>query len=174
MNTPNNKRRRASQEKIESSFIQLLQTQSLAQITVTELCRMAGVNRTTFYANYLDVYDLAESVQKKLEEEVWQLYQEERDQRIHSYNFLKLFQHISENQAFYKTYFKLGVDNRYLITEYAIWLTSKYHDDPCIEYRVEFFRNGLNAVIKKWLDSDCRESPEEIFAIIQREYTDRL
>ena len=29
---------------------------------------------------------------------------------------------------------------------------------------------GLNAVVKKWLNNDCKESPEEIDAIIKSEY----
>ena len=39
-----------------------------------------------------------------------------------------------------------------------------------IEYHIEFFGNGLNAVIRKWLENDCREAPEEIYSIIQEEY----
>ena len=39
MNTPNNKRRRQSVEKIEKAFVELLQTRELSQITVSDLCR---------------------------------------------------------------------------------------------------------------------------------------
>lgn len=38
---------------------------------------------------------------------------------------IKLFRHIYENQSFYRTYFKLGVDNRLALTEYTIWQASK-------------------------------------------------
>lgn len=108
MNKPNNKRRKDSQKRIETAFIRLLQDRELNQITVTEICKAAQVNRTTFYANYLDIYNLADAVQKRLEEEVIGLYQEERERQYNSNNFLKLFCHIKENQIFYKTYFKLG------------------------------------------------------------------
>ena len=57
MNTPNNKRKRESRQKIEKVFIQLLQTKELNEISVTEICKEAHLNRSTFYANYLDVYD---------------------------------------------------------------------------------------------------------------------
>jgi hypothetical protein len=30
--------------------------------------------------------------------------------------------------------------------------------------------SGLNAVIKKWLENDCQETPEEINQIIKDEY----
>ncbi len=173
MNTPNNKRRRESQKRIEMAFVQLLQANDLNQITVTELCKRAKVNRTTFYANYLDLYDLADAVQKKLEAEVAELYREEREQKYNSNDFLKLFRHIRENQIFYQTYFKLGVDGRFQLTEYDVQLAAACHNSEHIEYHIEFFRNGLNALIKKWLQNDCKETPEEIFSILTSEYGSR-
>lgn len=170
MNTPNNRRRRASQEKLMVAFVKLLQTNDLHQITVTELCKRAGVNRTTFYANYLDVYDLADAVQKRLEADVAGLYREEREKRYNSNNFLKLFRHVRENQLFYQTYFKLGLDGRFQVTEYDVQQAAARHGEQYIEYHIEFFRHGLNAILKKWLENGCRETPEEIAAILASEY----
>ena len=91
MNTPNNKRRKESQRKMEAVFVQLLQERAINQITVTDICKGAGVNRTTFYANYQDIYALADAVKKHLEEDVQELYREEWDRGYGSHNFLKLF-----------------------------------------------------------------------------------
>lgn len=66
MNVQNNKRKRLSQEKIEKAFVTLLQGKELNQITVTDICKMTGLNRTTFYNNYLDIYDLADKIRLKL------------------------------------------------------------------------------------------------------------
>ena len=33
-----------------------------------------------------------------------------------------------------------------------------------------FFRSGFNALIKLWLENDCRESPEELYDILRQEY----
>ena len=52
MNVKNNKRRRESQEKIEKAFIELLQSRGISDITVSELIKISGLNRSTFYANY--------------------------------------------------------------------------------------------------------------------------
>lgn len=67
MNTPNNKRKRESVEKIEKVFIELLQSKELSQIRVSDICKKAQLNRTTFYSNYEDIYDLADSIRNKLE-----------------------------------------------------------------------------------------------------------
>ena len=171
MNMPNNKRRKDSQKRIETAFVRLLQHRELREITVTEICQSAGVNRTTFYANYLDIVDLANAVQKRLEMEIFDLYREEREQKYNSNDFLKLFRHIRENQIFYQTYFKLGLDGKFQITEYDIRQAAAYYDNRYIDYHVEFFRNGFNAMIKKWLKNGCRESPEEMFSILKAEYT---
>lgn len=46
-------------------------------------------NSSTFYANYLDVYDLAGKVVKRIEEDVFSLYKEERETKNNSHNYLK-------------------------------------------------------------------------------------
>lgn len=173
MNTPNNKRRKQSQEKIEKVFIELLQTKELNEISVTDICSISHLNRSTFYANYLDVYDLADKVKEKLEEEVKSLYADETTKKYNIIDYLKLFYHIKENQLFYKTYFKLGFDNKHSIFKYDTNLAKKYFDDKFIEYHIEFFKNGLNSIIKLWLKNGCKESPEEIDSIIKSEYAHR-
>lgn len=171
MNTPNNKRRRESRKRIETAFIRLLQSQELGEVRVTEICRMAEVNRTTFYANFIDVYDLAEAVQKELETQVLELYREEWERGIGSHDFLRLFRHIKENPLFYKTYFKLNREGKSRFMGYDVnEVAARFGDPRHLEYHIEFFRNGLNAVLRRWLQNDCRESPEEIAAIIDEEY----
>ena len=67
MNTVNNRRRRDSQEKIQKAFINLLQDRQMKDITVSDLIKATGLNRSTFYANYLDIYDLADKTRQMLE-----------------------------------------------------------------------------------------------------------
>lgn len=173
MNTPNNKKRKQSQEKIEKAFVELLQTKELNQIFVTDICKLTHLNRSTFYANYLDIYDLADKVKEKLEAEVKLLYIDEETNKYNSHNYLKLFYHIKENQLFYKTYFKLGFDNKYTIFQYDTNLAKEFFNDEFIEYHIEFFKNGLNSIIRLWLKNGCKETPEQIDSIIQSEYRHR-
>ena len=170
MNTPNNKRRKNSQEKIERAFVHFLQTKEINEISVTNICKEAKLNRSTFYANYLDVYDLAEKIVQKIENDVFMLYQEERETKNNTNDFLKLFRHIKENQIFYKTYFKLNRDKHFIIQQYDTNLSKLMYEDKFIDYHIEFFMAGLNAIVKKWLNNDCKESPEEIDHILKSEY----
>ena len=173
MNTPNNKRRRESRLRIETALVRLLQGKELAQISVKEICAAADVNRTTFYANYQDIYDLADAVQKSMEETVLGLYQEEQGEAVRRHDFTKLVYHIKENPIFYKTYFKLNVGDKLRFGAYDMQDAAAYYDRH-IDYHIEFFRHGFNAVIKMWLSRDCAESPEEIIAILKEEYGAKL
>ena len=170
MNTINNKRRKETRDKISKVFINLLQNKEINEITVTDICKLAKINRSTFYVNYLDIYDLADKIGKDLEQDVLSLYQEERETNHNSNNFLKLFKHIKDNQIFYKTYFKLNMDKNLITQEYDYHLSKELYNDKYIDYHMEFFKAGLNAIIKKWLDNGCKESPEEIEYILKSEY----
>ena len=74
MNTKNNRRRRESVEKIEKAFVQQLQSKELKSITVADICKETGLNRSTFYANFLDTYDLADKLRTVLENEFSALF----------------------------------------------------------------------------------------------------
>lgn len=173
MNTPNNKRRRESRLRIETALVRLLQDKELAQISVKEICAAADVNRTTFYANYQDIYDLADAVQKSMEETVLGLYREEQGEAVRRHDFTKLVYHIKENPIFYKTYFKLNVGDKLRFGAYDMQDAAAYYDRH-VDYHIEFFRHGFNAVIKMWLSRDCAESPEEIISILKEEYGAKL
>lgn len=173
MNTANNKRRRESVERIEKAFLDLLQSQEFNQVSISDLCKKAQLNRSTFYANYTDIYELADSIRDKLEDNLSVLYQDEIAIGYDSHDYLKLFRHIRENQIFYKTYFKLGYDNQYKIISYNTDLARQHFDNRFIDYHMAFFKSGLTQIIKMWLENGCRESPEDMFEIIQSEYRGR-
>lgn len=173
MNTPNNKRKKESIERIERVFIDLLQTKQLAEISVSDICKRAGLNRTTFYANYADIYGLADSIRDKLENNLSDLYRNEITGGFNSNNYLKLFRHIKDHPIFYKTYFKLGYDDNYKIFTYDTRLAQQHFQNRFIEYHMEFFKSGITKIIKLWLQNGCKESPEEMYEIIKSEYQGR-
>ena len=174
MNIKNNKRRRDSIERIQNAFVFFLQTQDLHEITVSDICKVAGVNRSTFYANFADVYDLSEKIIENLNNDLMMLYHDEIIKGNAKSDYVKLFYHIKENQSLYKTYFKLEKDRTNQNWFYFNELLSKeYFDNKHTDYHVEFFRNGFNALVKLWLFNGCVESPEELEEIIETEYKGR-
>ncbi len=172
MNTKNNKRRRESVAAIERAFITLLQERDFKNVTVSDICKETGLNRSTFYANFVDIFDLADHMRRKLEADFSAQFQPEAitDRADAS---LRMFRHIYENQLFYKTYFKLGYEKQHSIMIYDKEMADRDFCGEHVDYHIEFFRAGLNAIIARWLDGGCRESPEEMNSILIAEYRGR-
>lgn len=51
-----------TRESLEAGLLALLRDHDLADISVSALCRQAGVHRTTFYGHHRNIYELAASV----------------------------------------------------------------------------------------------------------------
>lgn len=162
--------KKVSEEKIEKVFLELIQEKDVKDITVSEICQKAGVNRTTFYVNYLDIYDLVDKIRIRMINEFADLFKDTRSEGHSRNNYLLMFRHIKDNQTFYKTYFKLGFDVNYEISSFDKELAFKKFDNKLIEYHMEFFAAGITAIIKKWLKDGCQESPEDIVMVIEEEY----
>ncbi|MBR3611147.1 MAG: TetR/AcrR family transcriptional regulator [Oscillospiraceae bacterium] len=173
MNVSNNARRKTSVARIENAYLELLQENKREEITVREIAKRAGINRSTFYANYTDISELEEKIKERLLSEFRAIYKEEVRKRSGSNDFLKLFYHIKDNQMLYRAYFRLGSGFSAEDIRYDPVQAEKYFKNKYIDYHIEFFYNGLNAVIKKWLEKGCAETPEEIEFIIKSEYAGR-
>jgi len=172
MNKPNNSKRKKSQEQIEKIFLQLIQKKNIDEISVSTICEKANLNRSTFYSNYIDIYDLTEKVKQQMEIEFAQ-FQLSNNAKQDEDGYLNMFKYIKDNQIFFKTYFKLESISMNFPTQYHIELAEKYYNNKYIDYHIEFFRAGLNAIIKKWLNNGCKETPEEINEIITSEYKNK-
>ena len=174
MNTKNNKRRRDSVAAIEKAFIQLLQEREFQEITVSDLCKLTSLNRSTFYANFEDIYALADHMRVRLEAEFSVQFDPVTNTAADGGSAaVRMFTHIRDNQLFYQTYFKLGYADQNRILTYDRARAEKDFHNLHIDYHIEFFRAGLNAIIKRWLAGGCKESPEEMADILKTEYFGR-
>ncbi len=117
----------------------------LNQLSVTELCDVAGIDRSTFYANYEDVSALANEYAAKIEKHLEEQPHKEND-------FSWIFDYIKEHPDLFKIYFKLGV--------------SRVSSD----YKTTFFRTGAYSVAKMWFEDGCIEPAEQMGTIVKREY----
>ena len=57
-------------QKIEDTFVALLQNKPLHEVSVTDICDLAQIDRSTFYAHYDDVAALANAFSEKTEKMV--------------------------------------------------------------------------------------------------------
>ena len=54
----NNQKKLKTKQKIYQSLIQLSKHKSIKDVSVSEICRTASINRSTFYLHYQDISDL--------------------------------------------------------------------------------------------------------------------
>ena len=65
-----NRKRAYSQRVIQDAFLELSKTKLISKITVTDICNLADVNRTTFYSNYEDIDALVVSIVSELHQKL--------------------------------------------------------------------------------------------------------
>ena len=58
-------RTRYTRQVIDDAFLQLLRQKPVERITVKEVCALAQINRSTFYRQYKDCFDLMEQLQQR-------------------------------------------------------------------------------------------------------------
>ncbi len=59
-----------SRHLIKQAFAELLNEKDMSKITVTDIVERANISRGTFYAHYLDVYDLYAAIQSNIVEAI--------------------------------------------------------------------------------------------------------
>ena len=110
-------------QKIKDTFIKLYKKKGLSNITVTMLCKEAGISRSTFYAYFEDIYDLLEHIERELEESLVPFFE--------AYNQQKLFNNNVAPYLSTSKWFAFCMEN----AEYLEALMGP-HGDPAFEYRI--------------------------------------
>ncbi len=174
---------------MDNAFLKLLENKNFADITVKEICKMAGVNRSTFYLHYETISDLlSESVRSMNEEFLSHMEMNSKSivERIKDCPVDELYLITPEYLLPYLTYIKehkqlfriaienaavLGMDKSYDRMFCSVFepILDRYNvikDDR--KYIMAFYMQGLMAIIAEWLKNDCIDSTEYICALIQR------
>ena len=174
MNISNNARRKNTIKRIEEAFLSEMDKKELSQIRISDLCKLAEINRSTFYANYVDIYDLADEIFMKLEQDVFRLLFSNSNLSFNSGDFLQLFTHIQENQTLYRLYFKLGYEPKNNMRLCDMCIQEQFLNEELMDYHIAFFKNGFNAIVRKWLNGGCQETPQQMTAVLLTEYHGRI
>ena len=65
-----NRRVRMTKKLIKDAYLELLETNPSEKISVTDICRKADVNRSTFYMYYEDPITLRQDIENDLMEQI--------------------------------------------------------------------------------------------------------
>ena len=180
MNIRNNQRARDTRERIIRAVFEdiVLEKKPISRITVRDVCEKARINRSTFYAHFLDVYDVMEKVEATMAKGLTERFLAALDAGNGlSACFLSLFEYVREYQGFYRVYFStsnhpgvIGVAWELLQDKLRLlsYQSFGYQSEEEMKYPGVFFIHGLTAMLRQWIDRDCQEEPRELLGFMLR------
>lgn len=166
MNTKGNQRSRDTRRAIQDAFVQLLAQQSQEQITVTQLCRRAGVHRTTFYHHYQDVPQLMEEMIREEYQEILAHFNLSLDRRPDlEEGLISMLELVKANPVFF---LRVLDHQRAADVGPGLDLPPEYlaADTPGQEYLRGGFRAAMGNMVRRWLEHGCDLPVEEMALLI--------
>ncbi len=170
---------------IDSAIITLLERKPFESITIQDISSEAMINRGTFYTYYKDKYELIESYQESMMNDIEQLlyknitgssFKDVEESRLKE-TILHLFQYLKEHRsrvlvianslgsAELAKYFSQHMFDFYKVKsrEFGVELDSEIFTD----YLITYVTNAHIGILLKWLKEGCTESIEEMTMFIE-------
>lgn len=170
-----NRRTLYTKKIIKESLIELLQTNDIHQITVTNICNKADINRGTFYSYYKDAFDLLQSIEDELFDQILRYLNETPAEDYTDSLLIKVLELIAENKDLCKILLCKQRDGRiidrilYIASEAnlePLFDKSNEFDESHFDYLIRYSVGGILAIIQVWLENNLKKSPREIVKII--------
>lgn len=177
-----------TKEAIRNALIQLIDEKGFEAITVKDITTTAKINRGTFYAHYQDKYDLMTKCEEGILNELFTIIQHKLPsvQEIDKQNVqpltllpvaISVFQYLNEHRHFMRAVLSPKGDLSFQTKiKHFIWEAlfirnaSKLVNEKNLLIPSQYFAAYLSSahigVIQQWLNSGCKESPEEMATIL--------
>ena len=161
-------RQTTTKSDIKEAFIQLLATKSLEDITISQLTKKAGVNRSTFYLHYLDKQDFLEQLKEETLSTVRMIL---RKETFYPKEALEaILSYFQENGAFFAEIAKNPSIRSFILG----MIESTPRSRPVIvaayqmpeRYAITMYVSGLTGLIVDWIINGTQESPQQLTKII--------
>jgi AcrR family transcriptional regulator len=179
-------RARRSKEALEAALLDLVATDDLAQITISDITKRAGVSRSTFYEHYTDVHSLAASACTVIFDQL--LATPMIDPSILDADppeenpLTGVFRHFAGNERLYRSV--LGPDGSARVINHLLHrirvsaytnrritaaVSSTYAEGPAViphDPEAALIAGALVGIAVDWLHHGCPGSPEELAAAV--------
>ena len=172
---------------MDEALISLLKVKDLEYITVKEICEKAGVNRSTFYLHYETIADLVNEAIETMNQRFMSYFADTKgiaEELNHTdlsnlvlitRDYLEPYlRFVSENKDLYRAAFR---NPKEMQANVKYGYIKKYIVEPILKrfgvpdaywrYYIAYYIDGTMAIIKEWLETDCRDSVEMIAAVIE-------
>ncbi len=174
--------------KMDVALISLLKKKPLEYITVSEICKTANVNRSTFYLHYENVGDLLEETVRYLLDGFLSYFSDDKKSVAHNISsreedelificdeyIVPYLKYIKDNKEVFgialinnKTFRFDNVYKRMFENIFNPILDRFNYRDDYKKYVMMYYLNGINALILEWIKDKCKKPIEEISEIIK-------
>ena len=160
-----------------SAFLTLIQEKAIDELTVNELCDVAGIRRATFYKHYSDKYDFLTAYTCHLRDNFDKAMRKNGDHALTTDYYVayakRIVKFISENE--------IAIDNIYksnLFPNVMYTIVEQNYKDTCerlnasiaqgmklsasVEVIASMCSGGVGATICHWLEKGKNKSPDEL------------
>lgn len=167
-----------TQGAIKTAFFELINEVGFSKISVTKIIKLAEINRSTFYAHYIDKFDLLEKAEEELLSELKQiadnaplekLFSLEQNAYTHAINsyFIIIVNYVYENGKMFALLLSDKGDPAFInkLSEMIklIWIEKNLLDKLSIppNYALAAIIGIMTNLITEWVKSGFKESPED-------------
>lgn len=176
MNTKNNRQFQNSAARMEQAMLELMNTTPFEKITVRLICDNAGVNRSTFYAHYADIYDMIEQMEANLQKELMEDYPVPGSVTpLSPESFIPFLNFIYRHRDFYRI--ALKARSEFPLKQGFDPLWNQIIKPLCLDAGITSenemllyfigFQAGFTMILRRWLEQGCMESAEKLAQIIR-------
>ena len=169
------RRVRKTKKALRESLAELLSEKSIQNISVRELTDKADVHRSTFYANFTDIYDLYNHIEETVIKDLRGIFATAHDlDSVQCVMFL--MQYISNNKNISRlvlgdnvnSWFSGRIADMFSSACIAYWQKAHSLNLPHekLEVYAGFLFSGYLGVIRQWAASDFARPESELVAII--------
>lgn len=174
------RRVRKTRAQLRAGLARLMQKKNIREITVTELVDEVDINRSTFYLHYEDIYQMLESIEQEIMEEIKSSIEKNPIDPTASSKaqtfIVHIFSYLEENReicnallgphgdmAFVERTEKLVAE-----TVFASLAAQFPRNTPDLIYTYSFCLTGLVGMVKAWLSADKPETPQYMADLTHR------
>jgi len=163
-------------DSLQRALLVLLNEKSLENITIAEICRIAEINRGTFYLHYKNVHGVFERYFNDIVKDLKFSYDFPYDVTKDNLSMLtpemiQIFHHVKKHEAFYRIvfdektpmlyYHKLLETIRSFILDSHLEETEHISDQQ-LEYLASYTGNSIMGILIQWHKEDYVLAPETL------------
>lgn len=175
MNQKNNQHFKRTHLQIQNALLELSKRSD--PVTVSAICKLCQINRSTFYLHYEDIFSLLREMEDRIYAEMRESFLlEPENARVpfSKESYCVFARHVRENQDFYRIFFKMNttfpIDEGFEGAWDSIIVPHFNHrgifDEKIILLRFICFQAGFTNTLRAWVDGGCLQSCEEVASII--------